>query len=270
MKKRLLALVMAVMMAFTFVPAGDVFAANAVAASEKAAKSSTLKITSVKTTDPSADNYGLVFKWNKVDGVKYQYRYRTADSADFFKAKVTKKNSAKISFLSYENITFQVRTVKTTDGQKVYGKWATKKLKAERIDKMLCKQLNLKDGYVKNGLIYIGGLYASDKNHSDCDLEISLFAYLSQTNTTLYIISKGAKVVTYGYLENKPAKLSDGTEYTAITAPMTGKDGKDETYGYVFTEVENGTGYVITADGQKVVAKDMDVSYAWDIQAVAE
>ncbi len=269
MKKKLLALVMAVLMAVTVIPAGEVFAADNNLISTNTAKSEKLKITKVKVLDPD-EQYVLSYTWSKVSGAKYQYRYRTADTADYFKVKTTKKNNAKISFESYDNITFQVRTVKTVDGKKKYSKWVTKKLKAAKVDEMLGEALNLKEGYIKNGVIYIGGLYASDKNHSDCDLDILLFAYVSQTNPTIYIIQQGGKVINYGFLETEPKKLTDGTEYTSIKSPGTGANGKDEAYGYVFQEVENGSGYVITKDGKKVSAKDIDVSVAWEVQSTTE
>ncbi len=269
MKKKLMALVMAVVMAVTVIPAGTVFAADNTLISTNTAKSEKLKITKVKVLDPD-EKYVLSYTWSKVSGVKYQYRYKTADTAEYYKAKTTKKNSAKISFESYDNITFQVRTVKTVDGKKTYSKWATKKLKATKVDKMLGEALNLQEGYIKNGLIYIGGLYASDKNHSDCDLDVLLFAYVSQTNPTCYILQQGGKVITYGYLETEAKKLSDGTEYTAIKVPGADVNGKDEEYGYVFQEVENGSGYVITKDGTKVSAKDIYVDNAWEIQSTTE
>ncbi|MCR5099191.1 MAG: hypothetical protein K6B14_09610 [Lachnospiraceae bacterium] len=272
MKKRIIAFIMAMVMAVTAAPAGVAFAANnaVVSTNVKAAKNGALKITSVKALDPGKQ-YNFKYTWSKVDGAKYQYRYKTADSADYSKVKTTKKNSAKISYLSYSDVTFQVRTVKTVDGKKKYGKWVTKELTAKKVDKMLAQALNLKDGYVKNGLIYVGGLYASDKNNSSCDLDIALFAYVSQTSDICYIIQQNGKIINYGYLKTEAQKLSDGTEYTAIKSGSDSSTGKEETYGYVFDDkVEGGAGYVITADGKKVVAKEMDVQAAWDIQSVTE
>ena len=135
---------------------------------------------------------------------------------------------------------------------------------------MLEKQLNLNEGYVEQGLIYVGGLYASDANNSSCDLDIALFSYISQTNDICYIIRQGGKIIEYGYLETEAKTLSDKTEYTAIKTTEASTNGKAETYGYVFDDkVENGAGYVITADGKKVKAKDMSLEVAWELQAEA-
>jgi uncharacterized protein YxeA len=276
MKKRVLVMMMAAVMAVTALPTGTALAANntTVVSTEKAAKTTkakATKVTKVAALDPSEDNYNMQISWSKVKGAKYQYRFKTADDAEYSKVKTTKKNSATISFLSYGDITFQVRTVQTVNGKKQTSKWATKELTAAQVDKKLAKALNLQDGYIKNGLIYVGGLYASDMNNSSCDLDVLLFSYISQTNDICYIIQQGGKVINYGYLETEAKKLSDGTEYTAIKSPATSSTGKEETYGYVFDEkVENGAGYVITAQGKKVKAKEMSVESAWEIQQVTE
>ncbi len=270
MKKRVLAFVLAAVMAFTAFPAVNVSAAGCdVYTTAKAAKSAKLKITKVAADVDKAEYYGLKYTWSKVSGAKYQYRFKTADSAEYSKIKATKKNSASAQFMSYENITFQVRSVKTVNGQKKVGAWTTKKLKAAKIDSILSKAMNLQDGYLKNGLVYQGGLYASDKNHSDCDLDIALFNYGKVDHEMCYIIKQNGKVVTYGYFETESKKLSDGTEYTAIKAPVDGKADTYDYYGYVFTDVEGGSGYVITKDGKKVVAKEIDVTVAWEIQKEA-
>ena len=130
--------------------------------------------------------------------------------------------------------------------------------------------LNLNEGYVEQGLIYVGGLYASDANNSSCDLDIALFSYISQTNDICYIIRQGEKIIEYGYLETEAKTLSDKTEYTAIKTTEASTNGKAETYGYVFDDkVENGAGYVITAAGKKVKAKEMSVESAWELQKEA-
>lgn len=269
MKKRILAFVMAVAMAVTVLPSGTVLAANDTLISTKT-ESAKLKIKKVATTEPGADKYGMKYTWSKVKGAKYQYRFKTAKDADYSKVKTTKKTSAKISFLTYQDITFQVRTVKTVNGKKQTGKWVTKKLSSAKVDKMLEKQLNLNEGYVEQGLIYVGGLYASDANNSSCDLDIALFSYISQTNDICYIIRQGGKIIEYGYLETEAKTLSDKTEYTAIKTTEASTNGKAETYGYVFDDkVENGAGYVITADGKKVKAKEMSLESAWELQAEA-
>lgn len=258
--KRILAGLLLGAMVITAGPVMSADAAPAVVSTAKAAKSA--GVTGLKTAYDVSSTYDLTYSWKKVSGVKYQYRYKLADDADFSKVKTTKKNSAKISFESYDNVTFQVRTVKTVDGKKTVSKWTKKTLKASTIDKKLCKAMGLEDGYVKNGVRYLGGLYSTE-NDTNGELSVLLFNYGSVDKPTIYIVYQKGKVVDYGSLKSEEAKLSDGTVYNKLTT------GDNQTYGYVF-DTDPSTGYVITQAGKKLKANAADVSYAWDIQALTE
>ena len=241
-------------------------AAAASETKEAAAESAgQVKITKVATTDPG-EEYGLEYTWDQIEGATYEYRYKLADTADYFEAKATTETSAEISFSSYGEVSFQVRARVTAGGSKQYTEWTTKTLNASEVDTMLCEALNLEEGYVKNGIRYIGGLYASDQAHSDCDLDIALFTYGAIDKDLILVLSQNGRILDYGMLETKAAQLEDGSEYTQI---VSSADGNAKTYGYYF-DMADESGFVVTSDGTKVKAKLMHYSAAWDLVAQTE
>lgn len=256
---------MAAMLLFGGVSTGvplTAFTAQTVAAASTQALKGKVKISSTKALD---SKFGLKYTWKKVAGAKYQYRYKLADSADYSKAKNNKGTSVSIDLSNgYENVSFQVRAFKKVNGKKTYTKWTTKTLETSKVDSMLCKALNYEVGYIKGGIVYQGGLYASDAEHSDCDLDIAVFTVgATADGKPCYVIRQGGRIVSYGYFETSTKKLEDGTEYTSITVPADGENG-ERTFGYCFDE-DLASGFVVTEDGVKVKAKPIDVSVGWEM-----
>ena len=264
MKKKILAMVLAAVMALSIAPVNAVNAASASLISTNESSAKVSKVTGIKVAGTTkGDNFALKYSWKKLSGVKYQYRYKTADTADYSKVKTTKSTKATVSFPSYGEVTFQVRAVKTVDGKKVTGAWATKKLSSKKVDKILSKALGIKDGYLKNGVRFEGGLYSND---GKTDLDIAIFISGASKDNVVYIIRENGKIVDYGMdITATTDKLSDGTEYVKLACKV-GEAQKDATYGYNFEK-----SFLVTSTGAKVSAVEIsDPDYAWNIQKMAE
>ncbi len=263
MKKRILAMVMAAVMAMTFVPVNVANAAEASAITSTAKSAAKVaKVKSLKAEAAITSEYGLKYSWKKVSGAKYQYRVRTAKGADFSKIKTTNKNTAKVSLPSYGEVTFQVRAVKTVDGKKVKSAWTTKKLSSTKLDRMMEKACGVSEGYIKDGVRFEGGMYSSDNSASE--LAIAIFRNSPSNDSIVYVIREAGKIVDYGTaITAKQAKLADGTEYVQLSCKINGT--KDATYGYNLEK-----GFMVNASGKKLNAKEIaDLDYAWDIMSMA-
>ena len=139
----------------------------------------------------------------------------------------------------------------------------SKKLSAKKVDKILSKALSIKDGYLKNGVRFEGGLYSND---GKTDLDIAIFISGASKDNVVYIIRENGKIVDYGMdITATTDKLSDGTEYVKLACKV-GEAQKDATYVYNFEK-----SFLVTSTGAKVSAVEIsDLDYAWNIQSMAE
>lgn len=262
--RKILAVILAATMIFTVCPAGTVKAAGKEAESSRAAKTKVAKVTNLKAK-ATVDNgiYEMKYSWKAVKGAKYQYRYKTAYDASYSKKKTVKNTKTSVTFLSYEDLTFQVRAVKTVKGKKQYSAWTTKTLTSEKIDEMFTKVMGLKAGQIRDGIIYHWGLYAEDPANPDCDLMICNFTSgVVMTGEIVYIIYKNGTIDYYGDCERDILELSGGRNAVSLKVPAQGENRPEYTVAYI--QEENG-GVLITEDGKEVAAKNVDMEEAWEL-----
>ena len=139
MKKRLLAIVLALVTLMAVLPT------SAMAASKKngAVKGNSVSI--------SIGDEGVVMniKWDQVSGATgYEYAYnlfwnQNSKKSDYT-IKTTADTSATIRLKDYGTVDIRVRAYKLVRGRKVYGEWTSGRLKRSQLDKMIVKQLKKK------------------------------------------------------------------------------------------------------------------------------
>lgn len=108
-------------------------------------KSGTVKIKKASVS-VSADGVSLNIKWKKVSkAAGYEYAYNLFYSKDCtdkdYTFKATDSTGATIRLKDYGTIDIKVRAYRVENGQKVYGKWSTARLKRSNVDKLVVKQL---------------------------------------------------------------------------------------------------------------------------------
>lgn len=265
--RRFLAVVMAAVLLVTACPAGVVNAAEKQAAQSNRVLKTKVTNLKVKATVENG-SYELKYSWKTVKGAQYQYRYKTADDAKYTAKKTVKSAKKSITFLSYGNVTFQVRAVKTIKGKKQYSAWTTKKLTSAKIDGMFTKAMGLEKGQIKDGVIFMWGLYADDKDNPNCDLMICNFLTGPvMTGDIVYIIFKDGKIDYYGDCERDTLELSGDRYGVTIKVPGQGDDHPEYTLGYC-QNASDKDGVLINEEGKEILAKGVDMDEAWEMYNV--
>lgn len=133
--KRILALVLALtLLLATCVSAG--------AASKKTNKTKVRDTVAVVYKD----GFSLKYTWKKVSGASgYEYCYNQNYNGIAIKSEytfvTTDQTSAEIKLGAYGTVDFRVRAYAEFGGEKVYGPWATCRLKQGKVDKLIIKQV---------------------------------------------------------------------------------------------------------------------------------
>jgi hypothetical protein len=221
------------------------------------------------TAKANVDNgyYEVDYSWKAVKGAKYQYRYKLADSSFYGKIEETTKAKAAVDLGSYSDVTFQVRAYKTVNGVKHYSVWTSKRIRETALDKMFEKARGMENGYIKGGITYQYGLKAEDPTNPDCDLTIAVFSNgMVQTGEIAYIVYKNGKIDSYGMFETEIKTLPNSEEgYVEIKVPEQGEDRPAYTVGY-YVSADFSKNLVVTEDGKFVVAKEISLEKAWELQ----
>lgn len=133
MKNRFLAIVLVMMLAMSVLPI------SALATTGKVKGNSA----SISITD---NGVVMNLKWKKVSGAEgYEYAYnlfwKKGSKKSDYTIKSTDKTSAKIQLKDYGVIDVYVRAYKNEGNKKVYGEWTHSRLKRDKVDKLVVKQL---------------------------------------------------------------------------------------------------------------------------------